>query len=91
MSGTIQWEPVNKKQQYIPTAHTSSFITSMTEAFGEPPWTIGQDEIAILQGMMYASGQEPSYRKILKILTFKDALLAKRSRMRAVISTPPAG
>ena len=74
MSANIHWEPVDKKQEHIPTAHTSTFIVSMTEAFGEPPWTIGQDEIATLQDMVCASGQDPSYKKILKILTFKDAI-----------------
>jgi len=46
----------------------------MTEAFGAAPWVVGQDEIATLKGMMYASGGEPSYQRILKILSTHDII-----------------
>lgn len=53
MSATISWRAL-KPGKSLPVDAPSSFIQVFTEAFGEAPWTLNEEDIKTLKGIRAA-------------------------------------
>lgn len=79
MSANLYWEPVGSGKSLH--AGGSSLVTSLTRAFGEPPWTFEAAHVAKLEGMRDGYGDDDDNNPFSRIL---DAMLENDGSMHAI-------
>jgi hypothetical protein len=70
MSASIYYRKVSKSNKNLDVSMPSSFVTSMTNAFGNYPWRVSPTSLAILKGMAAVSPDKLSnpYEQLIQII-----------------------
>lgn len=63
MGATIYWEPI--KGTVLDVAWRSTFIDAMRKAFGDSPWLLTAEQVAILEGMAAMTNDAKPLRDLI--------------------------
>jgi hypothetical protein len=71
MSASVYYQQIKpQEKEQIWTPAPSSFIRTLTDAFGEAPWELSEDSITLLSGMalVYSSDGDNPYRELIRAI-----------------------
>lgn len=69
MTANVYWQPISPKRNKLYVMAPSSFASSMTDCFGEAPWTLSKGSVKSLYGMLSMTtnrkGSENPYMQMI--------------------------